>query len=268
MKRLVLADLLIRYRMLIGVAIGTAAFAMMFSGTYEAFGGAAALNTLFNSNTQSNLFSAFTGSRDLSFIAGPLQYVAFGFNHPLFFVMTMSIGVGIGSSAVAGDIESGRAELLYTRSLRRSTVYDTRVGVWVIVQLIVILAGLLGAYAGAFLSEEVRQDDLGRLVWVCIQYLPLAAVAGALAFCVSAFRSTRSSAIGLTVGILAGAYLANLMAILWDPAAFLQWISPFGYYEPLAAVDAVNWSDAAVLSTAAVVLFLVGRWKLTHRDLN
>jgi beta-exotoxin I transport system permease protein len=267
-KRLVLADLLVRYRMLLGVALGSAAFLMLFSGTYEALGGAATINSFMSTTDQTSFFSAFTGSRGSPFIEGPLQYLAFGFNHPFFLVITMSVGVGIGAGAVAGDVESGRAELLYTRAIHRTRIYDARLGLWVVAQIAVVLMAVVGAYLGSFLSTDVRDADLSRIFLVAAQYLPLALLAGAIAFCASAFRSTKGSAIGIAVSVLIASYLANFTALLWSPAEFLRWFTPFGYYEPLSAVEGLNWSHVVVLSVASVLLVAVGRWRLGRRDLN
>lgn len=267
MNRLIRADLSLRYRMILGVGLGAAAFLMLFSGTYEAFGGAAAINQFMGPSEGHRFITAFTGSRDTLFIAGPLEYLAFGFNHPFFLILTMSVGVGMGSGAVAGDVEVGRAELLYTRALRRVRIYDARVGLWLVAQVAVVYCAVAGAYLGSFWSEDVRQSDLSHLFSVATQYLPVALFAGALAFCVSAFRSTRAGAIGITVAVLITMYLANFTALLWGSAEWLRWLSPFGYYEPISAVHGIDWGFVAVLSVAALALLLMGRWQLQRRDL-
>lgn len=267
MKRLIRADLLLRYRTIVGVGLGAAAFLLLFSGTYETFGGAAAINQFMGTSESASFISAFTGSRETFFIAGPLEYLAFGFNHPFFLILTMSIGVGMGSAAVSGDVENGRAELLYTKAVRRVSIYDARVALWVAAQVVVVYLAVAGAYVGSAFSDDVRQSELGQLFLVATQYLPVALFAGALAFAVSAFRSTRGSAIGVTVAVLVAAYLANFTALLWDPGAALRWLSPFGYYEPIAAVHGIDWAFVAVLLGASALLVAVGRWRVAHRDL-
>ena len=259
------ADLELRSRTLIGLGLGVFAFLLLLGGTYEALGGAEALGRQFGDKTPS-MFSAFSGSRGAN-IFEPQQYLAFGFNHPLFLVLTLTVAIGIGTDAVAGDVENGRAELLYTRPIARTRILDMRIVVWSIAQVLVVGCALAGAALGSRLSSDLRGVDLISIVWVATQYLPLAAFVGGLAFAASALMPTKGRATGLTIALVAGAYLANFVSLLWSPARFVRLLEPFGYYSPLEAVHGPDWGHAAVLLAAAVALMLVARFAVKRRDL-
>jgi len=264
-RRLLRAEVVQRRRMLAALAAGTFVFLLAVAGTYQALGGAAGLSDTFGVKPPA-FFSAFAGARDVNLFA-PRNYVGFGFVHPLFLVLTMTVAISIGTASVAGDIETGRAEMLYTRPVRRTAVLDARLRLWVVAQLIVIAAGVAGSLVGMRLSPDLRAVGTGAIARVVVQLLPLVAFVGALSFAASAWSRNRGQALGIAVGVVALGYLVNFLALLWHPLAFAQHLSPFGYYTPSAAVDHVDWTDVVVLLAAAAALLAVARAVLVRRDL-
>jgi ABC-2 type transport system permease protein len=168
---------------------------------------------------------------------------------------------------VAGDIESGRVEMLYTRPVARTTVLDARLRLWAGAQAFVLVASVAGAVAGERISPDLRTVGVGAIARIVVQLVPLIAFTGALSFLASAISRTRGQALGVAVGVMALSYLVNFVALLWHPLAFSSRLTPFGYYAPSAAVDHVDWSHVAVLLGASVVLLVASRISLRRRDL-
>lgn len=262
---LVRAEVALRRRMLASLGAGTFVFMLAIGGTYQALGGASGLADTFGVKTPS-FFSAFVGARDIN-IFSPANYFAFGFVHPLFLVLTFTVAISIGTSSVAGDIESGRVEMLYTRPVARTTVLDARLRLWAAAQSFVLVASVAGAAAGERISPDLRAVGLGAVGRIVVQLVPLIAFTGALSFFASATSRTRGQALGVAVGVMALSYLVNFVALLWHPLAFASRLSPFGYYTPAAAVGGIDWFDVAVLLAAAVVLLVASRVALRRRDL-
>ncbi len=262
---LVRAELRQRRRMLASLAAGAFVFLLAIAGTYEAFGGTAGLGRAFGAETPS-FFSAFAGARNVNLFE-PANFVAFGFAHPLFLVLTLTVGISIGTVAVAGDVETGRSEMLYTRPIPRTAILDARLRLWAAAQTAVVTAGVAGSYLGTRLSSDLHDVGLPVLARIAAQYVPLAAFLGAVAFTASAFARTRGQALGTAVGIASLAYLVNFVALLWQPLAWTQRLSPFGYYVPLGAVESLDISDALVLLTGAALLVVAARYRLERRDL-
>jgi ABC-2 type transport system permease protein len=262
---LVRAELRDRHRTVLALCAGTFVFLLVLVGTYTALGGASALAKSFGKE-QPAFLSAFAGTRRANLFA-PENFVGSGFLHPLFLVLTLAVRISIGTAAVAGDIETGRVELLYTRPLRRTTLLDARFGVWVVAQLAVVAAGVGGAWLGTRLSQDLRGISPGLYVRVAAQYLPFAAFFGAVAFVASSTARTRGHALAVTVGAAALSYLVNFVALLWHPMAWAQRITPFGYYSPLESTDRVDVGNIVVLLAAAAVLLFAARWWVERRDL-
>lgn len=264
-RALVGAELRARHRTLLALGAGTFVFLFVLAGTYTALGGAAGLAKSFGARPPA-LFSAFAGTRGANLFS-PDNYIGFGFLHPLYLVLTLTVAISIGTAAVAGDIESGRVELLYTRPVRRTTLLDARLGLWAVAQLAVVAAGVGGSWLGTRLSNDLHGVSSILYLRVAVQYLPLAILFGAVAFAASSVAHTRGQALAVTVGVAALSYLVNFVALLWHPMAWAQRVTPFGYYAPLEQIDRVNVANVVVLLAVAAVLLLAARWWLEQRDL-
>lgn len=258
------AELRQRWKMLAALAAGIFVFLLMLGGTYEAFGGASGFTESFGKTP--GFFSAFAGEAGVNIFA-PSNYVAFGFIHPLFLVLTVTVGIAIGTAAVAGDVETGRAEMLYVHPLPRTSIIDARIVLWLASQVAVLTVALLGAFVGTRISQDLRDVPFRGVVQVVVQYFPLAAVFAATAFFASSLSHTRGQALGIAIGATALAYLVNFLSLLWHPIAFLRRLTPFGYYSPTRAVQGVVWWHIAVLSTVAIILFVAARVIVQRRDL-
>lgn len=266
MTALLLADLRSRWRSLCALGGGCFIVLIALSGTYSAIGGASGFIDAFGGDRTPKLFSAFSGSADGDIFTPP-HFLAFGFGHPLFLVLSLTVAIGMGIGAIATDVETGRAELLFTAPVRRGAILETRLAGWVIAQTGVIGCGLAGALIGEQISPDLSDVSVLVPLRVAVQLASLVLFVGAVAFTASAHARSRGSALGVAVGVTAGSYVLNLVALLWSPLSFAQHLNPFGYYRPTTAADGILWSDAAVLVGAAAVLLLAARRALARRDL-
>ena len=266
MRELLRADLASRLRMIAGLALGIFVFLVVLGGTYQALGGSAMLGDSFRSENTPSFFSAFAGETGVD-IFEPASYLALGLIHPLFLVLSFTLGVAMGSASVSADIESGRSELLYTHPRRRSAIIDARLGAWFVAQGAVLFAAFAGAAVGSRLSDELRDVSLAAIGRGVVQFAPLTVLVGTLAFAASAVSTTRARALSVSIGLVALAYLVNLVSLMWHPFAFARRVTPFGYYSPTRALVAVDVADTAVLLAAAAALIVFARTAIERRDL-
>jgi hypothetical protein len=266
MRRLVAAEWRMRRRTVAALAGGAFLFLFVVGATYQAFGGPGLSDQLFGGRPP-RAVAAFSGSREGNIFV-PRHYLAFGFNHPLFLVLTLAVAVSIGSGSVAADVETGRAELLYVRPVPRTRILLARLALWAPAQLVVVAGALAGSQAGALLAPDLRAAGPLRVGWVAFQYLPLASVVAGAAFAASARARTRSGAMAATVGLVTAAWLLNFVSLVWSPLDAARWATPFGYYEPLVVADeGPAWWKAGILVSLATVLFADAVRNLSRRDL-
>jgi len=263
---LVIADLRNRWRSLAALAAGCFILLIALSGTYSAYGGAAGFANTFGAGKTPRLFSAFSGSASGD-VFSPPHFLAFGFGHPLFLVLSLSVAITSGVAAIATEVETGRAELIFTAPVRPTRVLGARVAEWAIAQVAVIVGALVGALIGTQLSDDLSQVSLMVPVRASVQFCALAFFIAGVAFAASAHARTRGAAFAATVGVTAGSYVANLVGLLWSPLSWVRWVNPFGYYSPVKAAEHVQWGNAGVLVAVGMVLFAVARHTLMRRDL-
>jgi len=266
MRTLVVAELRARWRSIASLAGGSFVLLLAIAGTYSAYGGEQAFGKAFGSGHAPALFSAFAGSSNADIFA-PASFLSFGFTHPLFLVLALASAVTVGVGAVAGDVESGRAELLYTTPVRRSVIFDARAIACLIAEVCAVVAAIAGAEIGRLLSSDLSSVSPVVPLRVSAQLLPLLVFFAAIAFTASAVSTSRGEAMGLAVGAPAGAYLANIVSLLWSKVAFIGHIDPFHYFQATEAANSINLADAFGLLGLAVVIYLGGRWWLGRRDL-
>ncbi len=266
MSAFIRAELASRRRWLAGLAAGAFAVLVILGLSYHSIG-LGALGQALAGRNRPKAFEAFSGSRHGEVLT-PHGWLAFGFNHPLYLILTLAVAIGIGTSAVAGEVESGRAELVYTRPVPRRRFLWSSLAIWAAAELFVIAVALAGAFAGGGLSADLRRAGLGPIVLAPLQYLPLALFIAAVSFVASTLARTRGRAVGVAIGVTVVAYLINFAAILFDELEWARALSPFGYYDPFAAVDhGIQWGDVAVLTGAAALLVLAAMRVVERRDL-
>lgn len=266
MTALAWADLRSRWRSLLALAGGCFVLLIALSGTYTAYGGAAGFAKSFGNGHTPRLFSAFSGSSSTD-IFTPQNFLAFGFGHPLFLVLALSVAITTGVGAVATDIETGRSELLFTAPVRPAAIVLARMGEWAVAQVGVIAGAVIGALIGIQLSSDLARVSAAVPLRAALQFASVAIFVGGVAFAASARAHNRGSAFGATVGVTAGSYVINLVGLLWSPLSWVRWVNPFGYYSPTQAAAHVQWGNAAALVAAGVVLLGWSLRTVERRDL-
>jgi ABC-2 type transport system permease protein len=263
---LIRADLRNRWRSLAALAGGCFILLIALSGTYSAYGGAAGFANTFGAGKTPRLFSAFSGSSSGD-VFSPPHFLAFGFGHPLFLVLALSVAITSGVAAIATEVETGRSELLFTAPVRATSVLGARVAEWALAQIGVVGGALVGALIGTQLSGDLSRVSLAVPVRASVQFCSLAFFVAGVAFAASARARTRAAAFAATVGLTAGSYVVNLVGLLWSPLSFVRWVNPFGYYAPTQAADHFQWGDAGVLVAAGLLMFAAATQLLSRRDL-
>jgi ABC-2 type transport system permease protein len=266
MSALLRAELVSRWRVLAGLTVGLFAFMFVMASTYQSLG-VGMLGSAFSAHTPKAV-SAFSGTPGASLLT-PSGWLGFGFAHPTFLVLSATVAIAIPSASIAGEVESGRAELLFARPQTRRRLLAVSVGVWAIGQLIVAAGALGGTLAGSLLDSDIAGLGIVAMLAATLQSLTVFAFVAAVAFLASARARTRGAAIGVTIAVVAGLYLVNFISGLVDGLGWVRWLSPFGYYSPAATLaDGLAFGDVAVLLGAAAVLMLLAAVSLDRRDLR
>lgn len=262
---LVRDDLKARWRSVLALSAGVLVFLLVLTGTFSALGGSSGISQ--SLGTKNNrFFSAFAGS-DGADVFSPQGFLAFGFGHPLFLILTLALCVAMGAGTLAQDVESGRAEILYTAPVSRAKIVLARLTALFCAEAAVLVAGGFGGVIGSRLSPDMASISPWVVVRVLAQYLPLTTFVGSVGLLVSVLSRSRGGALAATSGLVAGAYVVNVIALLWTPIADVRHADPFFYFRPTDAAGSFDWVAAVVLLGVAAILSGFAFAALRRRDL-
>ena len=158
------------------------------------------------------------------------------------------------------------AEFLLTHPVSRKRIVTEKL-LAVLMQItamnIVIFAISVGSIAAVGEAVPLKEISLLHLSYYLLQ-LEL----GGICFGISAFLRKGSAGVGL--GLAAMLYFLNLIANIADVAAFLKYITPFGYCEG-ADIVANGRLDGVMVAVGAVIGIggiLMAYWKYTKKDIH
>lgn len=265
MRPFAAAELRARARMIAGLAAGAFTYLLVLALTYHSIG-VEALGNAFGQDAPP-VFTAFSGSRSTD-VLSPHGWMGLGFNHPMLMITTLTAALAIGTGSVAGEVDSGRAQMLFTAPIPRTRFLGAALLSWAVAEVVILLSALTGAVLGAVLSPDLRHAGLASLAWAPLQLLPLTAFVAAIGMLASTYADTRGRALGLAVTLVVTAYLMSVVAALSATLDPLRWATPFGYYDPGAAIThGLRPGPFLALAAAAGVLFALARRRLGQRDL-
>ncbi len=154
----------------------------------------------------------------------------------------------IGIAALAKEEKGRTAEFLLTHPISRARVITEKLAA-VIAQIVVMNLVILGCsfLSMAVIGEQIPWKDV---LLMHFAYFVLQLELAGICFGISAFLCRGSIGIGL--GLAALTYVLNLIANMTERAAFLKYITPFGYCE---GADIVADGRLAAAKIALGMLF-------------
>lgn len=225
------------------------------------------------------VIQAIMGGEDIRIErAGDMMTV--GYVHPLIVSVLCLWAVGRAAGAIAGEIDRGTMELLLAQPIRRRTVIAAHLIVDAIILPALALALWLGTCTGsAFLGAIGNEDPQLRIE--PLRFLPALLMVGGLLFAVSgltlwlsARARSQARVWGTAVTLLAAMFLINVLAQLWEPVAWLRYLTLFTYYQPQPLILDAGWFTHGIVWLRLGILYGFGSlgyalsaWTFCRRDL-
>ncbi|MEU6883578.1 ABC transporter permease subunit [Streptomyces sp. NPDC046712] len=214
-------------------------------------------------------YRAFSGSSGDVSIASYPGLLGAGLTHPFWIALQLTVIGSLAAAAVAADVESGTVELVMVRPVTRARLLAERTAALLIASGVLTTAATLTVAAGVALSPGITDVGLGGVFAAGLMGYGFALCLIGPALAVSAAGRRRSQVLGAVIAIGAVGFAVNFIALAWEPAAPLRYISPFHYYTPgdALAQGAVLWSRLAVLVGVGAAGLLLAHLLLRRRDL-
>jgi len=246
-------------------AIGIAAFIFLSLSFYASFRDQAAQLNQVLDRLPAAARSLFTGNADFLSPQGFLSARVYYLMLPL---LLSFLAIGLGSSLISREEETGTLELLLARPISRTRLLAAKALAGLIITVTVSLTSLVSTLV---ICKLVKLEiPLGRVVVTTLTCTVLALVFGALAFAMSALgRSARLASVGLSVIVALGGYIISSLA---GAVKWLEWPAkffPYHYYRPTETLAGVYvWRDSLLLLGITAILLIIAWQGFRGRDLN
>jgi ABC-2 type transport system permease protein len=171
----------------------------------------------------------------------------------------------------ASEVESGFADLILARPLRRHWLITRTIALLLVATLVLLAMMLTGTWTGlAMFAPKNAQWPSPRVLGSLALNLGLLMLCwGGVALALgAACRRTVASAV---TGLLAlTALLLDITGRLWPPAGRVAWLSPFRYFIPFDIVMGTELPLGNMIVLAAIALtgFTVAYYLFSRRDIS
>jgi ABC-2 type transport system permease protein len=157
--------------------------------------------------------------------------LAFTWNHPATHALVMAVAITLAARAIAGEVENGVIELVLAQPISRIKYFASHLTFAMLSIAMVAIVGLLGGILGQVVFG-LPPFALGRLLRLLISLFLLQMSFYSLTLLFSSFgrEAGRVAVLGVLAAIVS--YLVNVIAMLWNKAAFMKPYSLHTYYDP------------------------------------
>jgi ABC-2 type transport system permease protein len=204
------------------------------------------------------------GFTDVTSAAGYLGSTTFGLLGP---ALIIAFASAVGGSAIAGEEESGRLDLVLAHPVSRWSLVAQRFAAIVVAMVAVGLVLAVGLVA---ISGPADLGDIGtaNLFAASIQLALFGSLFGAIALAVGAATGRRSLVYAIVAIVGVAGFFGNNLGPSIEGLEWLADVSPFGLYlggEPLK--NGLQVADSAVLVVVSLVLVAAGGLRFDRRDI-
>jgi len=194
--------------------------------------------------------------------------VAFGWNHPVSHAIGTAVAIVLAARAVAGEIESGAAELLFSQPLARGTYCGTHVLFALLSLGLLSLAGVVGTSLGQA-AFDMPLFGAGALLTLALDFFLLQSAwyGIALAFSSYGHEGGRVAGIGFLLAVVS--FFAQAIGRLWSAAAFVLPWTLHHYFSPqtILVENGSPWRLFLMLFAVTSAGIALAAWRFRRRDL-
>lgn len=195
--------------------------------------------------------------------------IAFGYNYPLVLAMIIIVAILLPARHMAGEIEGGTLELLFTLPIQRSEI---TLSLW-LGSMFLLMMVTIGCWAGTGLGllmyPEARGIDVVTIIAAGISLWLLAATVSSYTLLIASFASESGKTTLRAIGITMVFYFINFAVAMWPTVDFLRPFTVFQYHQPQRLMTNAGelWIGAAVLGTVILISGVLSIRHVNHRDI-
>lgn len=204
------------------------------------------------------------GYDQIATAAGYIGATVYGLLGP---VLILVFGVSTGARLIAGEEEAGSLELELAHPVGRLRLAGER---WLAVVVGLTFLALAVAAASVLLVAVLDLDvELGNLLAMTVGLFMFGLTFSSVAFAIGAATGRRAFALGGTAALAVLGYLAHAVGPQLEGGAWMDQISPFGWYlsnDPL--INGWDFGGLALMAAVIVVAVPAALTVFARRDLG
>ncbi len=195
--------------------------------------------------------------------------IALGYNHPLVLTLLIIIAIMFPAKHVAGEIENGTLELLFSLPVKRLEIVFS-LWIFTFFSLSLLIGGLLmGTFTGIKIYLTGLEISFNRIILIAINLWFLIMAIHTYTFLLAAFSREGGRTALRATGITLFFYFLSYVVKLWSGMEKLKYFTIFNYYQPqkLMIEQADPTQNIMVLAPLSVMCLSVAFWKISRRDI-
>jgi ABC-2 type transport system permease protein len=207
-------------------------------------------------------------SPDFLAMTGLAGYLSRGYDHPVYFILSISAMVGLAGRSIAGEVDRGTLALVLSRPIARRSIYLARVISVVALAVAFGAAGPVATWLGVQFADPAGEVRVGQLAALAALGMLFLWAVGGLVLLVSARSSTTGRVVGWATGYLVVAYFVDVFAELWSILEPVRPLSLFHFFDTSATMveGAVPLESAVVLGGIGLAAAVAGWLIFERRD--
>ena len=253
---------------LLALLLGVAVFEIVPTAAVASLGDLSRLEALLALVPRS-FYALMNVTPDFLQAAGLPGYLALGYTHPIYHLLSLAAVTWFAGRSLAGEMERGTIQLALARPVSRPRLYLARVLGVIVVSFAVAVVGPLGMIAGVILTTPAGSLTYAHFVPTAVASILMIWCVGGIALFASSAADRMGQAVGWVIGAVIVFYVIDYFAAIWSALEPLEPLSIFEYYNPGLALSAgtLPAKNIVVLGTIGLIGSLAGLLVFSRRDL-
>lgn len=247
--------------------LGVVVFQFIYPFITDSLGGEEGLENLV-SQLPPSMQALAQMSPEFLAISGTAGFLARGFDHPVYLVLSIAAMVAFTGRAIGGEVGAGTLAFSLSRPIPRWQIYLARVIGVAAICVTFGLAGPIATGAGVMVSGLDADLSASNLAAMALLGMLFTWAIGGMTLMVSAWSSATGQVVGWATGYLVVAYFVDVFAELWSVLEPVRPLSLFRWFDTSATmVDGRVPADSAlVLGGVGLVAVAIGWVVFRQRD--
>ena len=189
--------------------------------------------------------------------------------HPMVLAILWTHAIIFCTRVPAGEISGGTIDFLLSMPVSRRTVYCSETLTWLLSGLFVVVLGVAGHAAGAWVGAMLNRPEPASILFVVVNEYGLYIAVGGVTYMFAAMSDRRGRAAAVVLGIVLASFLLNFLARIWEPAEQVAFLGLLEYYRPAEIVRSGIFPlrDMIVLLLIGGVTWVMGGVVMIRRSI-